>query len=74
MFGFTEQVVFSIDCCGNAESLNLAGLPPSTLVLQSGGMKPDRYEFIVLDSVNRMAYAGNQRSSIGFDELVRRMR
>ena len=59
MFGFTEQVVFSIDCYGNAESLNLAGLPPGTLVLQSGGVKFHRDEFIILDSVYCMAYAGN---------------
>ena len=58
MLGLMEHVIFCVDGCGNAETLNLARLPSGTLILQSRGVKSDGDEFLVLDRVYGMSNAG----------------
>ena len=59
---------------GNTETFNLTRLPFQTLILESGRMEPYWDEFVILDSVDSMAYAWDQRSSVRFnDELIVRM-
>ena len=71
MLGLAEQVVFGVDGCSDAETFNLARLPPGTLVLESRGVESDRYKLVIFYRVDGVAYARNKRSSIRFyDQLV----